>query len=304
MLQEHLGRVTGGILGISYIVVFLILASFYLRFFTEFLSTTILTNTPSSIIILSLLIPGIYAIRIGIQMLARLSEVILVIFLPLAILLLMTSTTEQPDWRNLMPIGFMSVRDLGYAVYLNMWHIANIFIILTLAYCSSNRSGIPKTLLKCLVSLVLFLTVSIAVSTITLGAPLTSISAMPLFDIARAASYAGFIRNTEPLFVSIFMLGIFISVVTFWVMACYSTQQTFALNDYRFLAAPSAVIIAFGSILISPNTYMVFSILQYSAPLVFGAFFVALPVLLYILLLFKPGVEREAGTGLQPPEVN
>ena len=302
MLQEHLGRVTGGILGISYIVVLLILASFYLRFFTEFLSTTILTNTPSGIIIMALLIPGIYAIRIGIQMLARLSEVILVIFLPLAILLLMTSTTEQPDWRNLMPIGFMSVRDLGYAVYLNMWHIANIFIILTLAYFSSDRSGLPKTLLKSLVSLVLFLTVSIAVSTITLGASLTSISAMPLFEIARSASYAGFIRNTEPLFVSIFMLGIFISVVTFWVMVCYSTQQIFALKDYRFLAGPSAVIIGIGSILISPNTYMIFSILQYSAPLVFGAFFVALPVLLYILLLFKPGVEQEAGNGLQPPE--
>ncbi len=302
MLQEHLGRVAGLILGTGYIIIFLILASFYLRFFTEFLSATILSNTPASILVLALLIPGTYAIRIGIQMVARVSEVIIAVFLPLAILLLLTSTTEHPDLKNLMPIGFISIHDLSYGVYLNMWHFANMFIILTLAYFSSDRPNVTRTLLKSLVSLVLFLTAAIAVSIITLGFSLTSVSTMPLFEIARSASYASFIRNTEPLFVSIFMLGIFISVVTFWLMTCYSTQQIFGLNDYRFLAAPSAVIIGFGSILICPNTYFLFAILQHSAPLVFGSFLVAVPVLLYILLLFRRGTNQDAGSGLQPPK--
>ncbi len=304
MLEEHLGCIGGRILGLVYILIFLIITSFYLRFFIEFLKITVLTDTPTSLIILLLLIPGTYAIRSGIEVLARISQVILVVFMPLSILLLMTAATEQPDLMNLMPVGFISIRNLSYAVYLNMWHFGNMMIILTLAYFSNDRHNIPQTLLQSIVTLVLYLSIAMAVSTITLGTALSSISTFPLFEIARSASFAGFIRNTEPLFVSIFMAGIFISVTTFWIMSCYSTQQIFRLKDYRFLAAPSAVIIGFGSVLISPNTFMVFSILQYAAPLIFGVFLIAIPVLLYILLLFKPGVKQEAGSGLQPPEVS
>ncbi len=304
MLEEHLGCIGGRILGVAYILIFLIVTSLYLRFFIEFLKNTVLTDTPTSLIVLLLLIPGTYAIRSGIEVLARISQVVLVVFMPLAILLLMTAATEQPDLKNLMPVGFISIQDLSYTVYMSMWHFGNLMTILTLAYFSNDRRNIPQTLLQSIVALVLFLSTAMAVSTITLGVALSSVSTFPLFEIARSASYAGFIRNTEPLFVSIFMLGIFIGVTTFWIMSCYSTQQIFRLKDYRFLASPSAVIIGFGSVLISPNTFVVFSILQYSAPLVFGFFFIAVPVLLYILLLFKPGAEQEMGSGLQPPEIS
>ncbi len=302
MMEEHLGRFAGVVLGLSYVIVFLILASFYLRFFMEFLKNTILIDTPVGLVLLALLIPGAYAVRSGIEVFARISEVILVVFVPLAILLLVSAATEQPDIKNLMPVAFISPHDLGYAVYLNIWHFANIIIILTLAYFSNDRRNITQTLFKSLVTLVLFLTAAIAISTITLGAALSSVSTFPLFEIARSVSYAGFIRNTEPVFVSTFMVGIFVAVTTFWMLSCYCTQQIFRLKDYRFLVGPTAIIIGYGGVLISPNTYIVFSILEYVAPLLFGFFFVIIPVLFYILLLFKGTSRQTAGTGLQPPE--
>lgn len=302
MLEEHLG-IAGKVMGIAYIIVFLILASFYLRFFTEFLEITVLFNTPTSLIILALLIPGTYAIRSGMEVIARISEVIFIVFLPLSLLLLLTSVAAHPDLDNLLPLAFISLQDLGYGIYLNTWHLANMIIVLALAYFTCQRDKLPRTLLVFLVTLTLYLSVAMAVSVITLGVAIVSSSTFPLFEIARSASYAGFIRNTEPVFVSIFNLGIFISVVVFWLMACYSTQQLFRLQDYRFLATPSAIIIGFHAILLSPNTYTIFRILRYSAPLIFGVFFVLIPVLLYILLLFRPRkVNEQTGSGLQSPE--
>lgn len=298
MLEEHLGMV-GRIIALLYIIIFLLVASLYLRIFIDFLTITVLNNTPATLIILCLLIPGVYAVRSGAEVFARTSEVILVVFLPLAIILLLAAATENPDWRNLMPVGFISMRDLTHAVYLNLWHFANVILVLNLAYFSPRREQIPRLLLIFLVVLTVFLSIALLVNIITLGVAITSRSTFPLFEIARSASYAGFIRNTEPLFVSIFMLGIFVSVVSFWIIACYSTQQVFRLKDYRFLAAPSAIIIAFQAVLIAPNTFGVFRILRHSAPLLFGFFFVLIPFLLYILLLFKPELEQKSNSGLQ-----
>jgi spore germination protein KB len=302
MLEEHLG-IAGRIIALFYVLVFLLLASLYLRFFVEFLSITVLHNTPTGLIIMALLIPGVYTIRSSLEVFARVSEVILWVFLPLAMLMLLVSSTEHPDIGNLMPLAFMGIKDFIYSVYLNLWHFANIIIILTLAYFSLQREQIPRLLLTSLVSLALFLALSIMVVIITLGAALASSSTFPLFEIARSASYAGFIRNTEPIFVSIFMLGLYVSVVSFLFIACYSTQQVFRLKDYRFLAIPSTLLVAFHSLLIGPSTATMFKILHFSAPLIFGFFFVLIPILLYILLLFRPHkVNLQSGSGLQSPE--
>jgi proton-translocating NADH-quinone oxidoreductase chain M len=156
MLEEHLG-IAGRIIALFYVLVFLLLASLYLRFFVEFLSITVLHNTPTGLIIMALLIPGVYTIRSSLEVFARVSEVILWVFLPLAMLMLQVSSTEHPDIGNLMPLAFMGIKDFIYSVYLNLWHFANIIIILTLAYFSLQREQIPRLLLTSLVSLALFL---------------------------------------------------------------------------------------------------------------------------------------------------
>ena len=99
-------------------------------------------NTPTGLIIMALLIPGVYTIRSSLEVFARVSEVILWVFLPLAMLMLLVSSTEHPDIGNLMPLAFMGIKDFIYSVYLNLWHFANI-IILTLAYSPCNGNKFP-----------------------------------------------------------------------------------------------------------------------------------------------------------------
>jgi len=175
-------------------------------------------------------------------------------------------------------------------------------IILILAYFTGNRSKIPAILIRFVVVLVPFLSFAIMMSTVNLGASISAVETFPLFTIARAVTLGGFIQNIEIIYVSVFMVGIFISFSTFWIMACYCCQQIFRLKSYHSLGAPIGVIIGFGAVEISPNIFNIFLIFNYSAPLLLGFFLVGIPVLLYIVLLFKPPLSPGSSNGLRAPE--
>ncbi len=64
----------------------------------------------------------------------------------------------------------------------------------------------------------------------------------------RLARIGDFIQNLDIVFIAVWIMGIFGAVTIPWFMACFTTQKVFNLQDYRFLAAPSAVIIGILSI--------------------------------------------------------
>jgi spore germination protein KB len=288
MLEEHLGKIAGKILAIIYIAVFALLSILYLRFYEEFIINNVLLGSPVSALLMIIVIPGFYAIYCGTQVMARVSEIVFIVAFPLAILLLLAGMTEKPDFANLLPLTNISPVNLLEAVYLNTWHVGNMVLILALySFCQQNVRVIKTMLIRVTLVLVLYLSTEMLVILIVLGADLTATQSFPLFEIARNIELGGFIRNLEVFFISSFIMGICISVTIFWFMACYCTQKVFNLKDYRFLAAPAGIIIAFGSILISPNTFWVFSILEKIAPIFFGVFFVLIPILLYLIALIK-----------------
>lgn len=304
MLEEHLGRIAGSILGVAYVLIFLIIAMIYLRLFVEFVENMVLIGTPISFLIFAILIPGWYMLRSGMNVFARVAEVAMVFVFPLALVLLILAGGQNSDWHNLMPVGYMSWKALGTSVYLGTWHIGQMVIILTLAYFTSNRSKILTILIRFVVVLILFLTFTIMMSTVNLGASISAIETFPLFTIARTVTLGGFIQNIEIIYVSVFMVGIFISYATFWIMACYCCQQIFRLKSYHPLGAPIGVIIGFGAVEISPNIFNIFLIFNSSAPLLLGLFLVGIPVLLYIVLLFKPPLSPGSNSGLQAAEAD
>jgi spore germination protein KB len=299
MLEEHLGKAAGKFLAVTYIFVFFLLTILYLRFFEEFVSNNVLLATPVSVLLMIILIPGFYAIRSGIQVIAQVSEVLLIIFLPLVIITLIAGFTDQPDIGNLLPISDINIKSLLYSIYLNTWHFANMIIIMALfTFTRSNVKSLRNVLIKTAVVLVVILTFSATVIILVLGADLAFVETFPLSEIGRNVQIGGFIRNTEAIFISSFIMGIFISVIMFWFMTCYSIQQVFNLKDYRFLAAPTAIIIGFGAVMVSPNTFATFLILKNAAPLIFDIFFAVIPVLLYIWVLVKSRFSQSSTPGM------
>jgi len=300
MLEDHLGRVAGKLLGLTYVFIFLLSAIMFLRSFASFAESTVLPGIPISVLIALIILPAFYAVRSGIEVFARVSELLFLFYLPLVVLTLVLGI-QRAELANLMPLGHVSFRNFAYAGFQPLWHIGSLMTILSLAYFSDNRSKIPRILFTALISLILLSSLMTIISIINQGPFLTSELTFPLFDIARATSIGGFIRNIEIIFISIFLAGIFVAISIHWFMACYTCQQVFQLKEYRFLAAPTALILGFSSTLISPNIDILFIIWEKIAPFLFSFFYIGIPLLLAGILLFKPPLDPQAGNGLQAP---
>jgi uncharacterized protein YebE (UPF0316 family) len=80
------------------------------------------------------------------------------------------------------------------------------------------------------------------------------------------------------------------AVMTSWWMACFTTQKVFNLKNYRFVAAPTSLIIGIMALIISRNNLGVIIWSLKIMPLIFTIFFILLPLLVCIICMFKPDI--------------
>jgi len=287
MLEEHLGSLPGRLLGFVYIFVFLFSTALALRTFVDFAISHVMPGIPISVMIFVTLLPAFCAIRSGLETFARVAEIVLLMAFPLAVLILLLTLQPQANFSNLLPV-YADFYDLGRGSLQVLWLLGSMVVVLTLGFYADDRSRIPASVFSVLIFSVLFISFTALISIINLGPAMSTVKSFPIFSMARAVNIGGFIRNIEIILISIFVAGIFIPITLKWFMACYTCQHVFRLKGHRFLAPPTAVIIGFLSVLISPNIHVLFVILKTAAPAFFVFFYVVIPVLLAGMLLFKP----------------
>jgi len=118
ILREKMGRVAGNILAVMYIWYFIHLASLVLRNYGEFIRTTTFPETPMVVVIGILAAVLVYAVNSGIEVIGRLSE-LLVPVIPLAILIINLSLITIHDFTAFLPflengMGPVLKASLGY----------------------------------------------------------------------------------------------------------------------------------------------------------------------------------------------
>jgi len=301
MLEDCLGKVIGKILGFSYILVFLLGTAVTLRFFTSFIGSHIVPDTPLSVYIGFMLLTGYYAIRTGLENMARISEVVIIFGTPVAFLILLISLAQQPDIHNLRPLLYTSYLKFSWAVYEGFFIFSNIIAVLTLAYFSIEREKVPRTLFKVLITYIGLLTLAAIVVIIQLGTEYANLSAHPTFKIIRSITVGDFIQNIDAAFIALWIIGVFGAVIVKWFMACYVAQQVFALKDYRFVAAPTSLIIGFLTLKMGAGIIELQIIITSIIPLIYGIFYISIPLLVFFILLFKPNPDAGVETGLKAP---
>lgn len=287
ILENCLGKSGGKIVGFCYSVVFMLVASVNLALFLYFVESNVLPRTPISVFIFAMLVSALYGIKKGFTAIARICEIIVLIGLPFTLLMLFLSF-QQPDFRNLLPLAHVSCQPFIKAVAHSFRFLSQMFIILILAsYCTRPRY-MPGTLLKSLVTYVVIIGLTALIPVLIFGEVHASSLSFPTFKMVRLISIGNFIKNLDALFIAVWFSGVFGTVLFKWFLACYFTQQVFGLKDYRFLAAPSSIIIGFTAILVSSNIIELEILYAKIVPILFTVFFVIVPVILFVILLFKP----------------
>lgn len=288
LLDEHLGSAMGRSLAFVYIIFFILICSYTLRIFIEFMKMNVLPATPISVFIGVLLFIGFVAIRTGLENLARICEWLIAVGLPFSFLIVLIALFNNFHLERILPIAYMSYQEFGMSVVNSVFVLGKIMPVLTLAFFLDK-----KEMARPAMNAFLFTHIPLIVlTTISVIAILGTIPALsftfPTFNMVRLARVGSFIQNLDIIFIGIWTMGIFGSVTIPWFMACYVTQQIFNLRDYRFLAAPSILIIGVLSIAISRNNVETLTWSTHIIPPLYLLFLVGIPFLIFLITLFKP----------------
>ncbi len=287
LITEHLGTFLGKGIGFLYILFFVFLTSYTLRFFTDFIETNVLPGTPISIHIGVLILALVIGIKSGIGSLARLHEIIAIIGVPFAVIMVGIIVGQQGSVEKLLPLGHLDYQDFALAIGGTMFVVCKLFIILTFGFWCEDKSKAFSIMAKALWTYIIVIVFTTLAIIMTFGGIIPSVLIFPTFSMITLVNIGDFIQNIDIIFIGVWILGIYGVTVISWFMACYCTQVLLNLHDYKFLAAASSLVIGIVSILISANILELLVVTRILMPVIQGLFFIIIPLLILLAILLK-----------------
>lgn len=288
LLEEHLGPIPGKILAFLYIPVFLVICAFTLRLFVDFVDSNVLPQTPLSIFIAAILLIGYLGIKSGFTQFARICEIIIYIELSFSFVILLLPLIQKPAVENILPVGFMNIKDFIAGTTSTATIMGRVFPVLTLAFFVKDRSTVGPTLRAVLYTFIMLMTLTTVVTTFQFGGDFASTLTFPTFTLVRMINIGDFLTNLDIFFIGIWILGIFGALTIPWFISCYTTQQLFRLKGYSFIAAPTALIIGVTSLLMSRNILELKVLTEHIMIYIYALFLIVIPFLVFLITLFKP----------------
>ncbi|MFT8871049.1 MAG: endospore germination permease [Sporolactobacillus sp.] len=235
-------KIFGPLIGRLFIALFAIIFIIQLLYITKeyqiYLSLGFYQFTSPAVLILLLMAASLYACSHGIEVIARVSQIILPITAIFAIIVLTLSLPEM-DWGAWLPVLEHGLLPPLKAAYIPcVWFSEFTWILFALNHISRDKSkelrtyGIRIVALTTL-SLLLFFSVDLGI----LG-PLNGILIYPTHIVERYVQIGSFIERISALFMSIWVLGMFAKTTFLFYILLQDLRSLFNLNGYRSLNFP------------------------------------------------------------------
>jgi spore germination protein KB len=297
-----IGRKITIVCTLMYIIYYLYLSSRVIRDFGELMATAILPNTPIEMMSLTFCLLMGYIMYLGIEVLARTSEVftpyIFGFFLLLAIFLFASGSVEfnqiQPILgEGIKPVIKTALTKLAFFPFGEMIAFSVIYASL------SNKKYSLRVSIVGVGLATLLLSASSLLMIVSLGVDSVSRSNFPLLSTARVVSIGNFIERIDALVVFMIMLGVFIKGSLFFYCGLKGLEYIFNL-PYRYFALPVSMIISLFSILVSVDfaDHIQEGIKMVPYYLHFP-FQVVLPFILFLLVMWKQLRSKSKSRGEQ-----
>lgn len=253
LLPLVLGRWGGAAAGLIYLWWWLHIDAIIVREFAEFMVTAVLPDTPISVFVLLILAAAAYAVRGGIEVVARTNEVVMAVMI-LSFLAVITLGARDIRFDFLRPVlarGWAPVLRGAWAP--TSWYgevVTSTMMILPFLPRSARPLRVVWGGLILLTAILVPVTV---MNETVLGFHLTATSKLPTLATIQMISVADFIERVEPVFVAIWVLGNLIKIAIFYYACAAGTAQWLGLPEYRSLVLPVGVLMATLSLTIHEN---------------------------------------------------
>lgn len=251
--EKILGKWLGKFVSLLYIFYFFIISAQVLREIGYFITAQIMPETPITAIHIIFACVVVYAVRLGLEVIARTAE----IFVPwvlLLLLILIVFLMPEAELEKLQPIleeGMTPV--FQGALHLSILTFLQLSILLMLFPNVNSPKKIRASFLAgaSIGGGIVFLIVLISI--LVLGAEVTARQIYPSFILAKQINVADFLTRIEVLMAGIWFISIFFKLTLSFYAASAGLAQTLNLGNYRILTFPLAIILIVFAIVIYPD---------------------------------------------------
>lgn len=289
VMNKCWGRIIGGIVSLYYLIYFFILCNLIIADIYYF-GRISMPETPGYVFIIFFLVPAIYAIKLGIETLARLSEFLLPILI-VTYTLLFILVIPKLQFTNLLPIMSEGFKPVVAGAIPNMsFPYAQILpIVFFYKYSDTGTSNNKKFLIYCFGAIfvsTLLLSMRTISSIAAFDENTLKVLTYPPFSTIRIIELGGVLERLDALLLAVFYGTTFYKFVLTYYVTSQIVTDYFNIGEIRDYALPIAVLMGVSMPYLVPRLDVVnestlpFFIL--SLPLL-----VPIPLLLYLTIRLK-----------------
>ncbi|WP_017726103.1 GerAB/ArcD/ProY family transporter [Halalkalibacterium ligniniphilum] len=285
--QKILGKPIGWALALVYIPFFIYIAARDLREAGDLLATSEYDLTPLFILNALMVVAIVYVVRKGIEVLARMAELYLIVLVILGVLgNAFVIFSGLIDLKNLSPIldnGWKPILTAAYPDIFIFPFGEMICFTVILPYLHQQRQKARKTGVLALVVSGFILSLTHAVEISVLGSDLYSRSTFPLFVTISKVNIANFLQRLDAIVILSLIIANFFKTAIYCYAAMVLTADLFKLEKPQRIGLPIGIIVLLMSLMIASNLTEHFEEGRFIITYIFPVFSVAIPLFLLVV---------------------
>lgn len=287
-----LGRFPGKLASLFLILFYLHLTGLIVRGYAEFVVGNFLTKTPISVVMISMVIVNVFAVKGGVEVIGRTSQIFFFIFLlPAAFMPLLLGSMK---FQYLFPMFEHGLKpSLMGALVPQAW-FSEFFLMAFFLPFVSNREKSMRSGMLTVFGIMLLLTIMNFFILFVFGRQVGDFL-YPVMVAFRYISIADFFQNLDSVVMGIWIIGEFQKISVFYYASVLGASQWLGMKDYRPLVLPFGILVMIMAFWSVPDQLTVggfdASAFPFYGPLVQTLFPL---MLLAIALLKKRGTDKKA----------
>ncbi|NLO89249.1 MAG: endospore germination permease [Clostridia bacterium] len=294
---EYTPRIAGNIFGTFFVLLaasyWILITARILRQFGDFI-ILILDRTPIEILILSKLVLAAFIVRYGVEVIARICEILFPLFICLIFVLTMVAVPEM-DFSNFQPVLSSDFKSLSYSIIntalgLEGKEIFSMLIPFMIVQVNAFKVGYAAIGLNLVLRLMIFIA-TIAV----FGVDITKIFIWPAEELGRIVAAPGqFFGRLDALLIGLWVTVTFSSVIIYYYLASLTLSHLLKFREHSIMVFPLFPVIFLLSLV--PKNILETDQFSYYTSFIFGALVYVIPPLL-ILISYIRGTHKKRPKG-------
>ncbi|OMF22227.1 hypothetical protein BK133_26685 [Paenibacillus sp. FSL H8-0548] len=294
IFEAILGKWTGKAISLLFIMMYpFLLCALTLRSMGEFVKAQTMPDTPIEAIYVVFIIAVIYAVKLGIESIARTAEILS--FIGFMMILFMTaSLIPQIQLGNLLPVlegGFKPVVQ-GIIPSMSFSFLEMVLFLMLLPHANMQAKAGKALLLGVIIGWSLLFTITL-LSILVLGVEITSSEIYPTFGLAKKISIGHFFERVESTIAFAWFFTCFIRICIYFYVIVQGLAQALNLKDKKMLVIPLAIIIVNVALVAAPNTSYIYNFDKKILPFFNLTFGLLVPLFLWAASLVKSNKRAE-----------